>query len=148
MACNPGPNGRFENYGGDDVIANLAGGVMPYASKWRVNLEAIYEIPLEAVDVETRAAFRHRSGYLTDVRQDPLTAQPATGVLDVSVRIAGKDGRHALELFVDNVTDSDTRIRNINNGLVGSNGLGGVTIFKSVPRDYRRYYGFRLSAQF
>ncbi|AUW57101.1 hypothetical protein C1T17_02380 [Sphingobium sp. SCG-1] len=108
--------------------------------KWKVVTSAAYETPMsEDLKLMLRVAYNWRSSIQFQLFEDPLTAQPAYGLLDASIGFGSIDDKWALTLFGKNLTNK-FYYGNLNTG----DGFIGQQ-FGNIPRDYKRYGGLRLT---
>jgi iron complex outermembrane receptor protein len=89
--------------------------------------------------------YQHQSEVNFDLFRNPLTVQPAYGLLNGNVGLGdGDDGHWKLTLFVNNLLDKPYV-----NGITDSAGTfgGRHVLFQQLARDARRYAGLRLHFQ-
>ena len=129
--------GQTEAEGCVDGIQDLAGGSLPNAPDWRLNLTARYDAPLNFAPLNgfIQANYRWQDEVQFSLEQDPLTVQDAYGILNMSIGVRTPDNGVQATLFVRNLTD-ETYTANIFRDAVVT---GAVSQY--IPRDAERYFG-------
>lgn len=125
---------------------DLTGKTLFNAPRWSLNVNAYYQRPLGADRrFEVNAGYRWRSRVFYNLLQDPVSIEPAYGVLDVSVGLGGEGWR--VTGFVDNLLDQRfalTRGRAVQWNLTGADGLPAMATYWKPARDSGRHLGLRL----
>ena len=136
--------GQTEDEGCIGGVQDLAGGDLPNAPDWRLNLTARYDAPLNFVPLNgfIQANYRWQDEVQFALEQDPLTIQDAYGILNMSVGVRTPDNGVQATLFVRNLTD-ETYTANIFRDAVVE---GAVSQY--IPRDAERYFGGSLRFAF
>ena len=139
--CFPGQT-EAEGCVGD--IQDLAGGSLPNAPDWRLNLTARYDAPLNFAPLNgfIQAHYRWQDEVQFSLEQDPLTVQDAYGILNMSIGVRTPDNGVQATLFVRNLTD-ETYTANIFRDAVVT---GAVSQY--IPRDAERYFGGSVRVAF
>jgi iron complex outermembrane recepter protein len=110
---------------------------------WKVVTSALYENDVrEHLRMTTRVAYDWRSAIQYTLFHDPLTEQPAYGILNASIALGSSDDRWQATLFGNNLA---------NKFYYAYLGTAAASIGQSygfLPRDYKRYGGIRLSYKF
>lgn len=103
----PSPSNGCRLVAGRPVI-NASGNRLANAPKYKFNLAANYEAPLSAgVDLLLATDYSWRSDEQFSANGDPLTIQPAFGILNGSIGLSLDDGKWELRGFVRNLLDKD-----------------------------------------
>lgn len=130
----------------DDIIQNLqnlSGGDLPNAPDWRLTGSVRQEIPLAAsFDGFIQASGRWQSEVNYSLSGDPRADQDGFAIVNLAVGITDDDGRYTASIFVNNVFDEFYATN-----IFGDPLYGGV-VSHYVARDFQRYAGVRLSANF
>ncbi len=130
----------------DDIVQNLqdlSGGELPNAPDWRLTGSVRQEIPLAAsFDGFIQASGRWQSSVNYSLNGDPRAEQDGFAILNLAVGITDDEGRYTASLFVNNVFDEFYATN-----IFGDPLYGGV-VSHYVARDFQRYAGVRLSANF
>jgi iron complex outermembrane receptor protein len=136
--CVPGPNGSM-------VQTNLKGANLPYSPHWRVNLSADQTFRTGSLpfDLAVGAFWKYQSAVQFDPLGNPFTIQKGFGVLNLSSGVRGHQGTWSAELFVDNVLN-----KHHYSSLIDSQFWTGHTVIANLPRDWERFGGIRIRAQF
>jgi iron complex outermembrane receptor protein len=125
---------------------NLGGQQLANSPKFKYNIGATLDFPVgTSMKGFASLNYQHQSDVTFDLFRNPLTVQPAYGLLNGNVGIAdGDDGHWKLVLFVSNILDKPYV-----NGITDSAGtFGGRHVLnQQLPRDARRYAGLRLRWQ-
>lgn len=129
---------------------NLSGKTLFNAPRWSLNLNAFYQRPLAAGRrLEVNAGYRWRSRVLYSLLQDPASAEPAYGVLDMSVGLDGPGWR--VTGFAENLLDQRfavTRGRDTQWNLLGADGQPAIATHWKPARDSGRRLGVRLAVDY
>lgn len=130
----------------DDIVQNLqdlSGGELPNAPDWRLTGSVRQEIPLAAsFDGFIQASGRWQSAVNYSLNGDPRAEQDSFAIVNLAVGITDDDGRYSASLFVNNVFDEFYATN-----VFGDPLYDGV-LSHYVARDFQRYAGLRLSANF
>jgi iron complex outermembrane receptor protein len=126
---------------GSPVSCDINGGPLPFAPKWKTNLEGDYRIPVNsAYDVSLETDYNWRSKTQYQLSETPQTIQSAYGIWNGSVGLLGDTNGWALRVLVKNILD-----QHYSPYLVGGNLAG---LVRWVPRDDQRYFGVNLHKDF
>lgn len=143
---------RAQCYPGQSAAAGCSGGLQdlsgrrpPNSPKFRYTLSAKYDRELaNAVAGFLQVDWRHQSDTGYDLLQNPVAFQKAYGVLDLSMGLRDADGdRFRLSFFIKNLLN-ETYAATV---MAPAGGSAGVAV-QSLPRDYARYFGWRIGYNF
>ncbi|MGB3455987.1 MAG: TonB-dependent receptor [Litorimonas sp.] len=130
----------------DDIVSNLqdASGIrLPNAPSVKMSATLRQIVPLEAsFDGFLQLNMRTQSSTNFSLAGDPATEQGAFTLFNLSAGLQSDDGDWTATIFVNNVTDQFYASNIFRDPL-----YGGV-LSQYVPRDYSRYFGGRLTANF
>jgi iron complex outermembrane recepter protein len=150
IAASSPVNTCYKPAAGAQPIQNVAGGVLPQASKWRGNLLARYDhaIPGTPLGGFVQASAVSQSKFNFTIEQDPLTVQKAYTVVNTSIGLHDLGGRYEVSLFANNVFNqhyltSIARAASLTTAAYFPNSLVGT-----VPKDADRYFGATVSVSF
>jgi len=120
---------------------SVNGNYLPGAAKWRAIASAEYKIPLPASSFDLNAGvfYRYQSSTNSNVENNPLTAQPGYGVMNIHAGASSKDGRFGIDLFVNNLFDKNYTIFMLSDYYALKTAIHG-----SYDRNSFRYAGIRL----
>lgn len=136
--CGPTPTPRC--VGG---IQSLVGQQALGTPRWKVVSSADYESDLNSnLRLYARVAYNWRSSIQYTLMQDPLTREPDAGFLDASIGIGRADDSWRISIFGRNLTNHFYY-----NNLNTADSFIGLQ-FGNVSRDFHRYGGVRLQANF
>ncbi|WP_070153720.1 TonB-dependent receptor [Sphingobium phenoxybenzoativorans] len=137
--CGPSATPGVGQCGANGLI-NLNGRRAISSPRVKVVTSATYDIDLEGpLKIRTYAAYNWRSSNQFQLYQDPLTKEPAYGILDASIGLGDDDDRWSLTIFGKNLTNKFYyAYLNTADFFIGRQ-FGGLT------RDYKRYGGLRLT---
>ena len=109
---------------------------------WKVVTSVTYERNLgDGYRLTTRLAYNWRTAIQETLLDDPLTKQPAYGILDLSAGIGSPEKHWQVTLFVKNLTNQ-FYWADIGSASTIGNAYG------FLPRDFKRYGGIRLNYSF
>jgi iron complex outermembrane receptor protein len=124
----------------------LSGQPLANSPKFKYNIGATLDFPVASRWKGFASLnYQHQSDVNFDLFRNPLTVQPAYGLLNGNVGLSdGPDGHWKLTLFVNNLLDKPYV-----NGITDSAGTFGGThvLLQQLPRDARRYAGLRVHFQ-
>lgn len=126
---------------------SLSGTRLPNAPKWKFNIGLDRNLPFDNLpfDVTLSGTYTFQTEVNFDPNGNPIAVQGAYGILNLSAKLAERNGRYDATLFVNNalnrsyiagITDQGSRWGN----------LAALTAWRS--RDAQRYIGVRLNAYF
>ncbi|WP_298200391.1 TonB-dependent receptor [Novosphingobium sp.] len=119
---------------------NYDGQPLPFAPKFKGNIEGAYTVPLGGdYELEFASDYTYKSATQYQITQNPDTIQPAFGIWNASVALA-KGKAWELRGLVKNITNRDY------SSFLANGNVSGVVRF--VPRDVSRYFGVMASAKF
>lgn len=158
---------RFENapcYGDQTTAQGCVGGVqdlsgkpMPDAPKFKLNVDLEQRVPVgnigsHGAEIVLGSNFSYRSSSLFQANNNPHTAQPAFGLLNLSAGLDLDDGKYNFTVFVNNVTNHFylTNAEDFFSGLFGPGPINGPAndVIGQPARDAHRYFGGRFTAKF
>lgn len=124
---------------GANASCQVNGKPLPYAPKWKGNLRATYEVPLNdalALRIATDANGQSRVQY--SINQTIDTVQPRFAIWNASIGLVAHDAWQ-IDFVVKNITDKSyaTNLQTFSQGVV-----------RWVPRDDRRYVGVNARVAF
>ena len=112
---------------------NFDGQPLPFAPKFKANVDATYTIPLGddlAIELNTDYTYKGKTQY--QITQNPDTIQEAYGIWNASIAL-GSDSGWEIRGVVKNITDKDY------SSFLANGNVSGVVRY--VPRDVSRYFG-------
>ena len=145
MPCYPGQT--FANGcdvpSGASFVQRIDGLPSLDSPKWKFNIAAIYNIPLQSTwfNMYLRADYRWQSMVYYQLDHDPLATQKAYGVLNLALGLVGHNGKYELQAFIDNVADQYYCPNMVNGPLARQS-------CQSSPIDAQRRIGTKLIAHF
>ncbi len=105
----PGGNCSFgQQFRGEcpDGLQDLSGGKMPHSPDWKLALTGQYTWDMtSSLDLILQATVKAQDDVLYSLSQDEYTIQEGYEVLDLSAKLADKDGRWDATLYIKNATD-------------------------------------------
>jgi iron complex outermembrane receptor protein len=134
--------------------ANLAGGALASAPKYRGNMNVAYTHTLGFLpDTDWNAAFnvRYQSKQITNILQDPLSLRAATTF--VNANFGFSHGPYKIDFAANNLFKEAKEVYGaaLPQGFAspprGADGSSQI-LSRSISRDNTRYYSVRLSATF
>ena len=130
-------------------VQDVSGKPMPDSPKFKLTLGADHFIAQQLVpwDLRVNAQYAWRTHANFQADQNPYTVQGPFGILNLGASATSPDGRYAVSLFVNNVTN---RFYNANEEDFFSGLWGGTAnaVIGEPARDARRYGGIRLNVYF
>lgn len=139
--CYPGQTATLGCVGG---LQNLSGKRPPNSPKFRYTLSAGYDDSISAaLHAFVQMDWRHQSATGYDLLQNPVAFQRGFGIFDAALGVREVDDRYRVTLFVKNLFDKAYAATI----LAPAGGNAGVAV-QALPRDYRRYVGFRVGYNF
>jgi len=128
---------------------DLAGKTMPDSPKLKISLSAEHNLAQSLMpwDLRLNAQYAWRSASVLQANQNPYTRQGAFGILNLSGTATSADGRHAITLFVNNVTNRFYLV-NAEDFWSGLWGGSANAVIGQPARDAQRYGGIRYNYTF
>jgi|GEM_PF-49566 len=123
------------------LVCNVDGMRLPFAPEWRVHAGQDYRHPInEKMDLHLDIEYRWQSSAATLFSDTADLIQPAYGIWDASLSVAGKHSDWTVSLLM----------RNVLNQSYSSNFARGAAagVVRWVPRDAERYVGFSVRKEF
>ena len=112
------------------------------APEWKIVTSATYVRDLDdGLQMTARIAYNWRSSVQQTLLDDPLTQEPAYGILDASLGLGAPAKHWQATLFVKNLTNQ-FYYADIGSASTIGNAYG------FLPRDFKRYGGIRLNYSF
>jgi len=125
---------------GAAASCNVNGKPLPFSPDWKSYVRADYDIPLDnGLDVELGTDYSWQDKVQYDLSQNPDTIQGAYGIWNASVALADYNAGWRVAFLAKNLTDKSY------SPLLAS---GGSYVYRLVPRDDGRYFGFELRKDF
>lgn len=124
---------------------DLTGERLSISPKWQLSGGAEYRFDMPSMPFDL--SLRADASYLSKVFFDSpgsSNSQNGYGIVNLSASFLGHDDRWKLTAFVNNVTDKEHIAGYADVGDVVLGGVSGLQT-RSLPRDFRRYGGVRLS---
>lgn len=110
--------------------------------EWKVVASALYERALtDNLKMTSLISYNWRSAIQYGLSHDPLTREPAYGILDASIGLGSPDDRWQVTLFVKNLTN-----KFYYDALITATTI--ANSYGNVARDYKRYGGIRLNYRY
>lgn len=125
---------------GAAASCNVDGKPLPFSPDWKSYVRADYDIPLDnGLDVELGTDYSWQDKVQYDLSQNPDTVQGAYGIWNASVGLADYNQGWRVAFLAKNLTDKSY-------SPLLATGTGYV--YRLVPRDDGRYFGFELRKDF
>jgi len=130
-------------------LQDIRGGRLPAAPRWRINVSPRFEHELTAGGLVgfAQAVVSYQSAQNFSLEQDPLLAQKAYTLVDVTVGVRSPDDRYALRLFVKNLFDVNYFSSIAHNGLLATAATP-LDLVAVYNKDADRYVGATFSVRF
>lgn len=149
--CYPGQTAGqgCQTLGNGSTVQDLSGATMPDSPRLKLTLGVEHALAQSLlpwpVKLNAQYAYRTKANFQAD--QNPQTVQGAFGILNVGATATSPDGRYALTLFVNNLTNRFylTNAEDFWSGLWGSSANA---VIGQPARDARRYAGLRFNVYF
>ncbi len=123
------------------VSCNIDGKVLPFAPKFKMDVNARYVLPVAAgMNLEFQTDYNYQTQTQFSLSETPDTVQPAYGVWNGSVTLVNLPQDWRVSGIVKNIADQHY------SSAIGYGNLGGLVRF--VPRDDNRYYGVYVRKDF
>jgi iron complex outermembrane receptor protein len=125
------------------TCTNFDGQPLPYAPKWKAHVDATYTVPLsDTLGLELNTDYSYKTKTQYSITQTPDTIQPAYGIWNASIALAGDNDGHRWSLrgIVKNIGDKHYST------FLAYGAVAGLSRF--VPRDNDRYFGVTGSIDF
>jgi iron complex outermembrane receptor protein len=145
--CYPGQTvatGCLAAGGGLPSRQDLAGARLNNAPEWKGNIAADFTLPVGDNELAMNLSYAFQSKVNYTLAQDPATVQSAYGILNGSIGFGDSDDVWRVTLFARNLLDRQyyANIANQRQSF-GQNILTGT-----LPRDFRRQFGLRVSLRY
>jgi iron complex outermembrane receptor protein len=123
-------------------------GAVPFTPKWKTNLRADYTVPwLEKYSVDFGTAVRWQSKVQYDLSESPDTIQQAYGIWDADVTISDAGAGLKFAVLAKNLLNTSYATYLQSSGATAAPGTAGY-VYRWVPRDDGRYFGFNVRKEF
>jgi iron complex outermembrane receptor protein len=133
---------------GTTRIQNLAGANLANSPKFKFNLGGVYTFALGGSGMKGSFGlnYQYQTKVNFDLFQNPLTVQPAYGVLNGNIGLdSGEDSTLKVTLFVNNIFDKHY-VANIADGY---STFGNVHVLtQSFTRNSQRHFGVKLKYEY
>ncbi|MDT7837000.1 TonB-dependent receptor [Aquabacterium sp. OR-4] len=151
-ACYPGQDssaGCITASGAAVGAQDLSGKTMPDSPKLKLTLGLDHGLAQTLLpwDLRVNAQYAWRSAAVLQANQNPYTRQGAFGILNLGATASSPDGKYALTLFVNNVTNRFYLV-NAEDFFSGLWGATANAVIGQPARDAQRYGGVRFSMNF
>jgi len=143
--CYPGQTAA-QGCVGSPSRQNLAGFRPAQAPEWKASFNADFTPHLtQSLDGVLQLAYSYQSKINFSISQDPQTAQPGYGILNLSAGVRQPERKWEVVAFVNNLFN-----KHYFSNMADSFGNQGNALATQsyLPRDYRRYAGVRVSYNF
>jgi iron complex outermembrane receptor protein len=132
---------------GTAKVQDLAGAALPNAPRVKGNAGATYDVALGDTDLKGsfNLNYQYQSKVNFDLFRNPLTEQPAYGIVNGSFSLINSLKGYKVTFFANNILDKHYAGNLID--LYGSYGSNHV-ITATLPRNAQRYVGVRLKYEF
>lgn len=127
---------------------DLTGKRLAVSPEWQFSggFEYVAKLPSLPFDLSFRADASYQTEVYFDAPGSP-NSQPAYGIVNLSASLIDHNEHWKLTAFVNNLTDKEHIAGYADIGNVVLGGVSGLQT-RSLPRDFRRYGGVRLSVTF
>ncbi|MEK8052849.1 TonB-dependent receptor [Ideonella sp. DXS22W] len=151
-ACYPGQDtstGCITATGASVGAQDLSGKTMPDSPKLKITLGLDHGIEQKLLpwDLRVNAQYAWRTSAMLQANQNPYTRQPSFGILNLGATASSPDGKYAVTLFVNNVTNRFYLV-NAEDFFSGLWGATANAVIGQPARDARRYGGVRFNMSF
>jgi iron complex outermembrane receptor protein len=120
---------------------NINNQPLPFAPKFKGHVAANYKLfDTDAYRVTLESDYNWQSRVQYSLAETPDTIQPAYGIWNASLAVAGKTNGWSARVLLKNMLDQHY------SSYLAYGSLGGVV--RWVPRDDSRYFGFNLRKDF
>jgi len=143
--CYPGQTAA-QGCTGSPSRQNLTGFRPAQAPEWKASFNADFTPHLtQSLDGIVQLAYSYQSKINFSISQDPQTAQPGYGIVNLSAGIRQPDRKWEVVAFVNNLFN-----KHYFSNMADSFGNQGSALATQsyLPRDFRRYAGVRASYKF
>jgi len=131
---------QFSCPAGAAASCDVNGKTLPFSPDWKTYVRADYDIPLDnGMDIELGTDYNWQSEVQYDISQNPDTKQGAYGIWNASVALADYNSGWRVSLEGKNLLDKSY------SPLLAS---GTGYVYRAVPRDDQRYFGFQVRKDF
>jgi len=131
---------QFSCPAGAAASCDVNGKTLPFSPDWKSYVRADYDIPLDnGMDIELGTDYNWQSEVQYDISQNPDTKQGAYGIWNASVALADYNSGWRVSLEGKNLLDKSY------SPLLAS---GTGYVYRAVPRDDQRYFGFQVRKDF
>jgi iron complex outermembrane receptor protein len=128
------------NCAGANGQAFVNGQPLPFAPKWKFNIDGAYRFPLtETLSLELQSDFSWKDDTQYSITETPDTIQPAYGIWNASIALASED-HWEIRGVVKNIANKHY------SPFIAYGAVAGVSRF--VPRDNDRYFGVNANIDF